>query len=70
MSTIQNWRVELFNFIKNYGQIINNFSKVWQNKNNLIYVEMVKVLLCVYNYITKYITNKYNKTKYITTQHK
>ncbi len=30
--------------MKKFAQTINNFSKVRQNENNLIYVEMVKVL--------------------------
>jgi len=33
-----------FDFIKILAQILNKISKVWQNKNNLIYAEMVKVL--------------------------
>ncbi len=36
-----NWT---FKFMKILAQTMNNFSKVRQNENNLIYVEMVKVL--------------------------
>jgi hypothetical protein len=40
-SNLHTW---MFKFIKNLTQIMNNFSKVQQNENNLIYADMVKVL--------------------------
>ncbi len=36
-----NWT---FDFMKIFARIMNKISKVQQNKNNLIYAEMVKVL--------------------------
>jgi hypothetical protein len=42
-SIVQNLTIELFDFIKNLTQTINIFSKVRQNKKNLIYAEMIKV---------------------------
>jgi len=42
---IQNLIVEIFDSIKKFAQIWNNFSRVWQKKNNnLIYAKMIKVL--------------------------
>ncbi len=40
-SNLHTW---MFKFIKNLTQIMNNFSKVQKNENNLIYADMVKVL--------------------------
>ncbi len=46
LSMVQNLTVEPFDL----AQIINNFPKVLQNKNNLIYAEMVKVLWYMFSH--------------------
>jgi len=56
---IQILTIENFNFIKILAQIINkNLKNVWQNENNLIYVEIVNVLW--YTHSTLVITNLMN----------